>query len=111
MIGALRKHTFGEPPPPKKKKSYHESQIQQRLVEWLREQPNWMVMQLENAARRTPAQVRRAKALGMHTGAPDLVLMYKRWPIFLELKDIGGDLSNQQEQCHAELRARGVIDA
>jgi hypothetical protein len=40
------------------------------VVKWLRARSDWMVMRLENAQKRTPAQASRDRALGMEGGAP-----------------------------------------
>ncbi len=94
---------------PKKKRAmvYQETEDQKLIVQWLRDRPDWMVMRMENAARRTPAQSSRDKAMGMLTGATDLVLLYKREVVFFEVKKSGGKVREDQEQCHRELLARG----
>jgi hypothetical protein len=112
MLGPLRGAAFGEPPPERKrpaKRAYPEGVIQRELVRWLRTMPDWMIVRVENAARRKPAQAARDKALGMLPGAPDLWLCYKRSPVWLELKDLGKCPTQEQEQVHAELRARGQV--
>lgn len=107
MLGSIRKHTLGgPPPPPKKKRSYPEGKIQAAIVKWLRARPDWMVIACENAARRTRAQVARAKALGMQPGAPDLVLLYKCDVVWFETKTPTGSLSDEQLIIHTQLRAR-----
>lgn len=110
MIGTLRKHSFGETQPEPKKRAprkYDESRDQIDVVKWLRKRADWMVMRLENAQKRTLAQAARDKALGMHTGAPDLVLMYKSQVVFLEMKSEHGHVRPDQQQCHEELWRRG----
>lgn len=77
-----------------------------RFVEWLRARPNWKVTRIENEGRRTPAQTRRAKAMGMTPGDPDLLLVYKSHVIWLEMKDGKGSLSDNQQAVHVELRHR-----
>lgn len=107
MITSQRNHSFGEPPSPKKKpRVYRETNIQKRVVKWIRDDPNWMVLRLENAKQRTQAEIFRDKLMGLHTGAPDLLVLYKTFMLWLELKDDKGTVSDEQEQCHAELRAR-----
>ena len=109
MIGAIRKHQLGgEPSAPKKKRVYQESDDQRAVVAWLRARPNWLVMRLENAAKRTPAQAARDKAMGMEPGAPDLVVMLHTFGFYLEMKKADGRVSDEQENLHAQLRARGM---
>lgn len=110
MLGRLRVHSLGGEAAVKKpraERKYDETKDQKAVVQWLRARPDWMVMRLENAARRTPAQSARDKAMGMLPGAPDLVLLYRKEVVFLEMKTITGDVREEQEQCHMELRARG----
>ena len=109
MIGAIRKHQLGgESPAPKKKRVYQESDDQRAVVAWLRARPHWLVMRLENAAKRTPAQAARDKAMGMEPGAPDLVVMLHTFAFCLEMKKVDGRISAEQEKLHAQLRARGM---
>jgi hypothetical protein len=119
MLSARRKHVLGvatEDSKPdgtvrlKLGRKYRESGSQAAVVKWLRARSDWMVMRLENAQKRTPAQASRDRALGMEGGAPDLVLMYKRVVIFLEMKDgVRGAVKPAQEAVHVQLRARGQI--
>lgn len=110
MISSLRNHTFGEPMPVKKARQYRESNAQKAVVKWLRDRPDWFVMSLENASKRTPAQAARARLLGMETGAPDLVLFYKRQAVFLEMKRAkGGRVSDEQQSVHRQLTMRGQV--
>jgi hypothetical protein len=109
MIGSIRKHAFGEPAPTTKKpRVYRETSAQKRVVADLRKDPNWMVLRLENAQQRTEAAAARDKAMGMHKGAPDLIVIYKRNLAWLEMK-AKTTTSDAQNQCHFELRARGQI--
>lgn len=107
----MGRHIFGGPPPsPRKPTVYAETRDQKEVVKWLRARPDWMVMRLENAARRTPAQAARDQAMGMLTGAPDLVLLWRREVVFLEMKKAkGGVVRPDQAQCHIELEARGQV--
>jgi hypothetical protein len=107
MLTPLRKFTT-DTPKPKKMRQYQESVDQKAVVKWLRERPDWMVIRCENAAKRTPSQAARDKALGMEPGAPDLFLIHKRWPVFLEMKSIGGVVSEAQTAVHNELAHRGM---
>lgn len=108
MLSSIRKHdTSGEPPPPKKKRTYPESEDQKRVVAWIRKRPNWLVMRMENALQRTQAQAARDQALGMEPGAPDLVVMFRTFAFFLEMKSTKGAVSEEQEKLHKQLRARG----
>ncbi len=106
MIAPSRTHTFDEPAPKKEPRQYNESETQKRVVHWLRQRPEWMVLRLENAAKRSMGAAARDKAMGMCTGAPDLILLYRNRLVWLELKSDKGKLSAEQRQCHAELRAR-----
>jgi hypothetical protein len=110
MLGSVRKHSLDlVPPPPKKKtkRTYPESDDQKRVVQWIRKRDNWLVMRMENALQRTPAQAARDQALGMEPGAPDLMVMYRAFGFFLEMKTVKGKVSEEQEKLHAQLRARG----
>jgi hypothetical protein len=109
MLGPNRKHQLGGAHVVRPRR-YRESGAQGGVVKWVRARPDWMVMRLENAQKRTPAQAARDRALGMEPGAPDLVLLYKRVVVFLEMKDgVGGKVKPYQEDVHAQLRARGQI--
>lgn len=109
MIGSIRKHAFGEPAPTTKKpRVYRETNVQKRVVADLRKLPDWMVLRLENAQQRTPGAIARDKAMGLHTGAPDLIVIYKRNLAWLELKANTTE-SDAQLACHYELRTRGQI--
>ncbi len=110
MLGKVRGHLLGGEAavkPTKKAREYNETDDQKRVVKWLRDRPDWMVMRLENAARRTPAQAARDKAMGMLPGAPDLVLLYRLDVVFLEMKTLKGEVREEQKQCHEELKKRG----
>lgn len=107
MIGPQRKHTFGEPPPAKTApRKYWESDAQRAVVAWIRKRPDWLVLRLENAAKRTPAQISRDKAMGLEVGAPDLIVIYKKHLLFLEMKSENGATSQEQDSLHFQLRAR-----
>lgn len=107
MIGSLRKHAFGEQPQKERKpRQYKESSAQKEVVKWLRDRPDWLVMSLENASKRTPAQAARARLLGMEPGAPDLVLLYHHTVIFLEMKKPGGNVRHAQAVLHDQLKRR-----
>jgi hypothetical protein len=110
MLTGARSHQFGNELPVKEKKprKYDESHAQREVVKWLRERPNWLVMRMENAARRTMAQAMRDKALGMEPGAPDLVVMFHTFAFFLEMKSEAGRVSHEQGCLHKQLRVRGV---
>lgn len=109
MIGSIRKHAFGETAPTEKKpRVYRETNVQKQVVADLRKMPDWMVLRLENAQQRTHGAISRDKAMGLHTGAPDLIVIYKRNLAWLELK-AKTTTSEAQNQCHFELRARGQI--
>lgn len=112
MLGSIRKHALDAvPPPPKPPKkatrSYPESDDQKRVVSWIRARENWLVMRMENALKRKPGQAARDQALGMEPGAPDLMVMYRTFGFFLEMKALDGSVSKEQEKLHKQLRARG----
>lgn len=108
MLSSVRKHALGgTPPAPKKPKAYRESHDQREVVKWIRARPDWLVMRMENAAKRTGAQYARDEALGMEGGAPDLVVFFRRWAFFLEIKEVNGRVSDVQLKLHSELRQRG----
>lgn len=107
LLGGRRRHGFGLPPATRRKSVYREGDAQRRLVAKMREDPDFMVLRLENAQRRTLAQVVRDKALGMLPGAPDLLVLYRAELHWLELKSEKGTVSDEQKHVHAELRARG----
>lgn len=127
MLGAVRVHALGGKatvcvkcggsyftkdcpacrPPRAKGLDYKETRVQQELVKWLRARPDWMVMRLENALRRSHAQAARDKSLGMLPGAPDLVLLYRREVVFFEVKADDGEMKPSQVPVHEQLRARG----
>lgn len=44
--------------------------------------------------------------MGMTPGDPDLLLVYKSYVIWLEMKDAKGTLSDNQQAVHGELRNR-----
>ncbi len=112
MLSSVRKHSLELGPhahldKTKKKRTYPESDDQKRVVAWIRKRPNWLVMRMENALQRTPAQAARDQALGMEPGAPDLVVMFRTFAFFLEMKSTKGAVSEEQEKLHKQLRARG----
>ncbi len=110
MLGSLRNHVLGGPPPEaraKKPRNYEESNDQKRVVHWIRERPQWLVMRMENALQRTHAQAARDKALGMEPGAPDLIVIFHHFSFYLEMKSTKGAVSDEQEKLHKQLRARG----
>lgn len=110
MLANIRKHGFGETPTApreKKPRDYAESDDQKRVVAWIRERPNWLVMRMENALRRTHARAARDKALGMEPGAPDLIVMLHTFTFYLEMKSTKGAVSDEQEKLHKQLRLRG----
>lgn len=110
MLGSVRKHALGESmaaPKEKKPTEYRESKDQREVVKWIRARPNWLVMRMENAARRTGAQYARDEAMGMEPGAPDLIVMFHHFAFFLEMKEKNGRVSEVQEKLHKQLRARG----
>lgn len=110
MLSNIRKHALGEVAAPKEKKprEYRESSEQRQVVKWLRERPNWLVMRVENAAKRTGAQYQRDHAMGMEPGAPDLIVMFHTFTFYLEMKEPRGRLSEEQVKLHRQLRARGM---
>lgn len=109
VLGSVRKHQLGgDAPTPRAKTKYPEGHAQREVVKWLRARPDWMVMRVENAARRTMAQVARDKALGMEPGAPDLALLYRWRMVWLEMKaPKNGVVSEEQASIHHQLRMRG----
>jgi hypothetical protein len=111
VLTGLRGHAFGEPAPIKKKRAasgYQESKEQMLVVQRVRENPNVLIMRLENAQKRKPQQADRDKAMGLHPGAPDLVLACGGRIIFIEMKDPDdGEVSEVQAECHRVLRAMG----
>ncbi len=113
MLGNIRKHTLGEAAaiqPAKKPRAYDESDDQKRVVNWIRKADgNWLVMRMENAAKRTAAQAARDMLLGMEPGAPDLIVSFRTFSFYLEMKTITGKVSDTQTKLHKELRARGNI--
>jgi hypothetical protein len=107
MLGVTRKHQLGgEAPPKRKPRRYQESDDQRAVVRWLRARNEWLVFRVENAARRTPAQAARDRALGMEPGAPDLLLVCGREIVWLEMKSSSGRLSDEQTRLHEQLRRR-----
>ena len=132
MLGSVRKHQLGGSPgtcgvmlskgrcvlksghdgqhSPRPPRKYDESDDQRAVVRWVRQRPDWIVMRLENAQKRTEAQAARDKALGMEPGATDLVLVYRDlFVVWLEMKSKTGDVSDVQEALHAQLRKRKQI--
>ncbi len=78
MLDSVRKHVFGDVGvgKTKKKRIYNESREQGMVVSYLRKNhPEVLVMRLENALKRTPAQYMRDFNRGMFPGAPDLLLI------------------------------------
>lgn len=61
-----------------------------------------------NAARRSLREIGLAKATGLNSGSADL-RVYIKGPrlLLIEYKTTDGDLSQDQEDAHAELRALG----
>jgi hypothetical protein len=110
MIHPLRKHDLGGPPPkPRAKRTYPESIAQRSVIRWLRARPEWLWMRVENGAKRTPAQAARDLAMGMQKSAPDLWVCYRTRSAWLEMKAENGTVTPDQEEFHAQLRARGEI--
>jgi hypothetical protein len=107
MLGSLRKHALGEVPAVRKARIYSESDAQRAVVAWIRAREGWMVMRIENAARRTGAQANRDRGLGMQVGAPDLWVWFRSFAFFIEMKSENGRLSDEQQKLHAQLSARG----
>jgi hypothetical protein len=70
MLSSARKHVMGGVAPVRKARSYGEAQDQRRVVAWLRARPAWLVLRVENAAKRSMAAAARDKAMGMLGGAP-----------------------------------------
>ena len=109
MLNSVRKHTLGEAAAlaaPPKPRAYRESFEQREVVKWLRSRDNWLVMRVENAAKRTGAQYARDHAMGMEPGAPDLIVYFRHFAFFVEMKEPKGRVSEEQEKLHKQLRAR-----
>lgn len=110
MIGSIRKHQLGGAAPKARAKPvYKESNAQRQFVAWLRKRPNWKVTRVENEGKRSPAQTARAKQMGMTPGDPDLIIIYRTHLFWLEMKAIGGRVSDVQKNVHEELAARNQI--
>lgn len=110
MLASVRKHSLGESAsvkPLKKPTQYRESVEQREVVKWIRARPNWLVMRMENAAKRTGAQYARDHAMGMEPGAPDLIVYFRHFAFYLEMKEPKGRTSEEQDKLHKQLRARG----
>lgn len=125
MLTPRRKHALGpeEPATPRKgpaltdgtpssptrsqaarARRYEEARTQRGIVAELR-RLGVLVMRLENAAERTPAQIARDKAMGLLPGAPDLVVPLYR--LAIEVKSATGTVSDAQAEVHRALRACG----
>jgi hypothetical protein len=70
MLSSARKHVMGGVVPAVKPRRYGEAGEQRRVVAWLRARSEWLVMRIENAAKRSMAAAARDKAMGMLPGAP-----------------------------------------
>lgn len=64
---------------------------------------------IPNGGFRTKAEAGIFKAMGVRSGAPDLLFVHEGRAFFMELKIDGEELSMNQVRCRAELRAAGAL--
>ncbi len=83
--------------------------LQARCVRWFRlAYPQLMLQATPNAGKRTKAERGRLLAEGMIAGWPDLFLAYPhngKHGLFIEMKTVNGDPSDNQIIVHAYLRS------
>jgi hypothetical protein len=87
-----------------------EARLQRSLVEhlrWCARSDVWFC-HIANGGARTAIEGAIFKALGVHTGAPDLLVIRAGQPIFIECKAPGRRLSPAQVECHEALRRAGA---
>lgn len=70
--------------------------------------PKTWFCHIPNGGWRTKAEAGIFKAMGVRSGAPDLLFIHEGRAFFMELKVEGGTLSMSQVACRAELRAAGA---
>lgn len=70
--------------------------------------PRTWFAHIPNGGWRSKAEAGIFKALGVRSGAPDLLFVHEGRAFFMELKAGDGKLSMNQVACRAELRAAGA---
>lgn len=63
---------------------------------------------IPNGGYRSPVEAGIFKAMGVRSGAPDILLIHKGQAYFMELKAGSGELTENQINCHIALRAAGA---
>lgn len=63
---------------------------------------------IPNGGWRSPVEAGIFKAMGVRSGAPDILLIHKGQAYFMELKAGSGELTDNQRECHTALRAAGA---
>lgn len=88
-----------------------EDQIQATVCAWLeRALPEDAVFfAVPNGGHRHPAVAAKLKWTGTRKGIPDLCIVWRGRPIFIELKAKGGSLSPDQRAMHERLTLAGAI--
>lgn len=111
MVGKKRVAAVKKKPPAKRWVALRpttERDEQEKLCKWLTLQyPDVVFFSVPNDGKRTDARKFHLHAVGMLSGAPDLVILSKQ-PIFVEMKRVkGGHVSKEQKMVHAWIRALG----
>ena len=87
-----------------------EEQVQRALAEYLawNLKPGVMWTHMPSGGMRDRVAGAKLKAMGHHAGWPDLQFVFGGTILFLELKTVGGRVSDTQFEVHQALRAQGV---
>ena len=75
----------------------------------MRKQPGVFWFAVPNGGKRDPVTGRVMKAEGVRPGVPDLGLIIKGQPYFLEVKKENGKLSQAQRELRVEIEAAGAV--
>jgi hypothetical protein len=97
------------PDPPERQ--HEEDDLQRAVVNFL----DWAlpadgtVMAILNGGKRSKIEAARLVGLGVRKGAPDLLIVYRGTPIFIELKALHGVVRRDQREMHEKLMYCGAI--
>jgi hypothetical protein len=93
-----------------KKRRSPEQQIQRCVVEHLlwRGYPDAFAFHVPLGGYRRPVEAAILKGLGTAAGVPDIIIIYEGRVFALELKSIGGRVSDVQAVVHERLRRAGA---
>lgn len=98
----------------KRRRAQPEEAIHRAIVEWLRvavpeppEGPAWF--HPPNGGGRSKAEAGIFKALGVKAGVPDLVFVWRKRVMGVEIKPPGRSLSSAQKERHDEWRLAGAL--